>query len=141
MSSRSVFLAKVIGLFFISMAASLVLNRTSMLAALGVTVRQPEILLTYSIVFLLAGLAMVIGHNVWSGPPAAIIVTLVGWVVLVKSLLLLFAPSPVMMGFYGLARFSDLSSVYAAVIAVIGLYLAYSGFRPPAAATATEQQH
>jgi uncharacterized membrane protein len=131
MSPRTVFLAKVIGLFLLCMAASLVLNKASMLAALGATVREPEILLAYGIVFLLVGLTMVIGHNVWSGATPAIIVTLLGWAILMKSLLLLFAPSGVMVGLYGLVRFADFSSAYAAVIAVLGLYLAYRGFRAP----------
>jgi uncharacterized membrane protein len=131
MSPRTMFLAKVIGLFLLCMAASLVLNKASMLAALAATVREPEILLAYSIVFLLVGLAMVIGHSVWSGPTTAIIVTLLGWAILMKSLLLLFVPSGVMVSLYGLVRFADFSSVYAAVIAVIGLYLAYRGFRAP----------
>jgi hypothetical protein len=41
------------------------------------------------IVTVAIGLALVLGHNVWSGGPLAIAVTLMGWATLVKGLALL----------------------------------------------------
>jgi hypothetical protein len=39
------------------------------------------------------GLAIVIGHNVWSGGALPVIVTLFGWIILIRGVVLLF-PSP-----------------------------------------------
>jgi len=133
MSSRTTFLAKLMGLFLIGMAAALFVNEASMVAAVGATVREPELLLAYSVVSLAAGLALVIKHNRWRGGAATIIVTLVGWALLIKSLLLLFAPTNAIISLYGFVRFGDLVYGYAAVIALIGLYLTYSGFSSAAA--------
>jgi hypothetical protein len=129
MSSRTIFLAKVIGLFLLCMAALMALSKTSLLTAIAATVHEPGLLLAYSIISLAAGMAMVVGHNVWSGGPAAIIVTLVGWAALIKGLLLLFLPSDMFVTLYGRADFGDRLYGYAALFAVIGLYLVYSGFR------------
>jgi hypothetical protein len=49
---------------------------------------------------LVAGLAMVLTHNIWSGSALVVIVTLVGWVTLLKSLLLLFLPVAVEADFF-----------------------------------------
>lgn len=128
MSPRTTFLAKVLGLFLLCMAAPMALSKTSMLTAITATVHDPGLLLAYSIISLAAGLAMVVGHNVWSGGPAATIVTLVGWAALIKGLLLLFLPSDMFVTFYARVDFPDLFYGYAAVFAVIGFYLVYSGF-------------
>jgi hypothetical protein len=37
-----------------------------------------------------AGLAIVIGHNVWSGGALLVIVTLLGWIILIRGVVLLF---------------------------------------------------
>jgi hypothetical protein len=39
-------------------------------------VRNPPLLLIFSMVWLIAGLAMVLGHNIWSGGALPVIVTL-----------------------------------------------------------------
>jgi hypothetical protein len=75
------------------------------------------------------GLAMVIGHNVWSSAPA-VVVTLVGWIMLLKGLLLLFlTPEAEANLFLKDLRYEDLFYVYAGTTLVIGLYLTYVGFR------------
>ena len=40
-----------------------------------------------------AGLALVLGHQVWAGAALPIVVTLVGWAVLLKGVTLLLVPS------------------------------------------------
>ena len=52
------------------------------------------VLLFAGVFALIVGLAIVLGHNVWSGGAAPAIVTLVGWASLVKGLLILFLPGP-----------------------------------------------
>jgi hypothetical protein len=39
---------------------------------------------------------MVLGHNIWSGGALVVVVTVVGWITLVKSLLFLFLPPELM---------------------------------------------
>jgi hypothetical protein len=72
---------------------------------------------------LIAGLAIVLGHNVWSGGALPVMVTLVGWLILVRGLLLLvLSPSAAVDLFTGL-RFEQLFYLYATLSLVFGAYL------------------
>jgi len=74
------------------------------------------------------GVAMVIGHNVWSGGALPVVVTLVGWLVLAKGfLLLVLAPDAVsaMVQRMGYAEHYRLLLMPALVL---GLYLTWAGF-------------
>jgi hypothetical protein len=77
-----------------------------------------------------AGLAMVLVHNVWCGGALPIIVTLAGWLTLIKGLLFLFLPADVAVGFFlGGLHYEHLFYLYAAMCFVLGAYLAYGGFK------------
>jgi hypothetical protein len=53
-------------------------------------VADGPVMLVYAIISLAVGLAMILGHNVWSGGALPVVVTLVGWLILAKGLMLLF---------------------------------------------------
>jgi vacuolar-type H+-ATPase subunit I/STV1 len=76
-----------------------------------------------------AGIAIVLTHNVWSGGVTPVLVTLVGWVALVKGLLLLFL-SPEAESAVSLAglQFERLFYVYTGTCFAIGAWLTYQGF-------------
>jgi hypothetical protein len=60
----------------------------------------------------------------------AVIVTLVGWMTLIKSLLFLFLPPEVEAGFFlRQLHFQELFYVYGAISLVLGIYLTYGGFK------------
>ena len=56
-------------------------------------------MLILGVITLAAGLAMVLAHNIWSGGALVVVVTLVGWMALIKSLSFLFLPPEVEAGF------------------------------------------
>ena len=87
MSRLTVFLARFIGLFAILLVVGLLVRGS---AIIEITVADGPVMLTYAIVSLATGLAMILGHNVWSGGALPVVVTLVGWLILAKGLLLLF---------------------------------------------------
>jgi hypothetical protein len=59
-----------------------------------------------------------------------VIVTLVGWVTLIKSLFFLFLSPEVEAGFFlRQLHYQELFYVYGAISLVLGIYLTYSGFR------------
>lgn len=79
---------------------------------------------------LVAGLAMVLAHNVWSGGALPVVVTLVGWGILVKSvLLLLLSPEGAVGFFLGRLHYAELFYLYVGFSGVIGAYLTMEGFR------------
>jgi len=76
-----------------------------------------------------ASLAMVIAHNLWWSGPLALIITLIGWLALIKSLLFLFL-SPAMEArfFLGQLHYQQFFYDYVAVSIALGIYLTYAGF-------------
>ncbi len=61
---------------------------------------NPPLLFLVSFIGVVSGLALVIGHNVWSGGALPVIVTVVGWTTLIKSLFLLFLSPETASGFF-----------------------------------------
>src|SRR6266700_1557375 len=71
---------------------SLLLHKQSMVETVETLVHNRPELLILGMIALIGGLAMVLCHNVWSGGALPIIVTLFGWSILIRGLLLLFLP-------------------------------------------------
>jgi hypothetical protein len=91
-------------------------------------VHNPPLLLILGMIGLIAGLAIVLGHNVWSGGLLPVIVTLVGWLILIRGLLLLFLPPETVVELLGRLHFVQYFYAYVAVPFAIGAYLTYGGF-------------
>jgi len=51
-------------------------------------------MLVYAIFSLAAGLAIILGHSVWSGGALPVIVTLVGWLIFAKGVVVLLLVKP-----------------------------------------------
>ena len=129
MSPRTLFLSKLIGLYCILGSLSMISHREMTLEAVTELLHSPALLLVLGEMTLVAGLAMVLAHNVWSGGALPVIVSFVGWATLIKSLLFLFLP-PEMEArlFLGGFHYPQLFYLYMAVALVIGVYLTYRGF-------------
>ena len=129
MSPRTLFLSRLIGLYCIFLALSLITRRQVTVETVTNLLQSPSMMLILGVITLTAGLAMVLAHNVWSGGALAVIVTLVGWITLIKSLLFLFLPPEMEAGlFLGWLHYQQLFYVYGAISFVLGVYLTYGGF-------------
>jgi hypothetical protein len=127
-SRRTVFLARLIGLYCLVIAFALTAHKQSSLTTLDAIVHSPDIVMITGLIALLVGLAMVIGHNIWSGGVPSVLVTIVGWITLIRSVLLLLLPADVLGFLYDAMRVDHLFYAYIGVTGVIGLYLTYVGF-------------
>jgi hypothetical protein len=87
MSQLTVYLARFIDLFAVLVAAAFLVRGSTVVEN---TVADGSVMVVYAIISLAAGLAMILGHNVWSGGTLPVVVTLVGWLILAKGLLLFF---------------------------------------------------
>ncbi|MDP3739023.1 MAG: hypothetical protein Q8R02_16635 [Hyphomonadaceae bacterium] len=85
-------LARVYGLAIIILAVAALATPTRMGAAIADFERSPGLTLVTAIFTLFLGLALVVLHNHWTDLLAGL-VSLMGWVILIKSLLLLAAPA------------------------------------------------
>jgi hypothetical protein len=129
MSSRTIFLSRLFGLFCILVIPSMVLHRQATVAWMTALLNNAALMWVLSVITLTAGLAMVLAHNVWSGGALPVVVTLVGWATLIKGLLFLFLPSGVELEFILSAlRNPLLFYVWMTPSLLIGIYLTYGGF-------------
>jgi hypothetical protein len=128
MSRLTVFLARLIGLFTILVVAAVLMRGSAVAAA---AVADGPVMFAYAIISLAIGLAMILGHNVWSGGALPVVVTLVGWLILAKGLLLLFLTPEALTRLLQQAQYGEHFYLYAAPGFVIGLYLTWAGFAAP----------
>jgi hypothetical protein len=129
MSSRTIFLSRLIGLYCILVALSMMSRRQATVETVTALLQNPSLMFIVGVITLAAGLAVVLAHNIWSGGALVVVVTLVGWITLTKSLLFLFLPPEVGAGlFLGQLHYQQLFYVYGAFSLVLGVYLTYGGF-------------
>jgi len=129
MLPRTLFLSRLIGLYCILAALSMMTRRQATVETVTALLQNPSMMLILGVITLAAGLAMVLLHNIWSGGAPAVVVTIVGWITLVKGLLFLFLPPEMEAGFFlGQLHYQQLFYLYGVISLVLGVYLTYSGF-------------
>ena len=130
MSSRTIFLSRLIGLYCIVIALSMMTRRQATVETVTALLQNSVMTLILGAITLVAGLAMVLAHNIWSGGALVVIVTLVGWITLIKSLFFLFLPPEVEAGFFlRQLHYQQFFYLYTGVSLVLGIYLTYGGFK------------
>jgi hypothetical protein len=128
MSRLTVYLARLIGLFTVLLVAALLIRGSAVVES---AMADGPLMLTYAIISLALGLAMVLGHNVWSGGALPVVVTLVGWLILAKGLLLLFLTPEPLTRLFERMQYGEHMYLYLAPALAIGLYLTWAGFTTP----------
>ena len=129
MSPRTLFLSRLIGLYCILVALSMMSRRQATVETVTALLQNPSLMFILGVITMAAGLAMVLAHNIWSGGALVVVVTLVGWMALIKSLFFLFLPHEMEAGlFLGQLHYRQLFCLYTAISLVLGVYLTYGGF-------------
>ncbi|HEX4046947.1 MAG TPA: hypothetical protein VH309_03890 [Elusimicrobiota bacterium] len=137
MSPRTTFLSRLLGLYFLLAALCLAVHGRGAADAASAFVQSPPAMLLGGALLLLAGLALVLSHNVWSGGSRAVAVTLIGWLTLIKGAGLLLFPAETVARFYLVSlRYDRHYGLVLVFSFVVGVWLTYGGFssraRPPA---------
>jgi len=128
MSRLTVFLARFIGLFTVVLVVAFLVRGS---ASVEAAVADGPVMLVYALISLATGVAMILGHNVWSGGALPVVVTLVGWLILAKSLMLLFATPDALQQVFDHMQYGQHYYLYLAPSLVIGLYLTWASFTAP----------
>ena len=133
MQPRTIYLSRLIGLYCILFVLSLAIHKQATVDSVTALIQNPPLMLLLSIITVAAGLAMILAHNLWSGGALPVVVTIVGWLVLIKGMTSLLLPSgayiEIMLGWL---RDPVLFYVCLTPSFLIGIYLTYEGFRPRA---------
>ena len=126
MPQATTFLAKLIGGYLVVYAVMMVVNRQLLDAALTALLRDPSQVFIWGSILAIAGIAYVLVHTRWSGGALPIVVTVIGWLTLLKGLTLLFLPLSMASAY--LALYDGAYYVYAAIALVLGLWLTFQGW-------------
>jgi len=98
-------------------------------ATVKAIVANPPFLLFAEAISLACGLAMIVGHNIWSGGALPVVVTLVGWLMVIRGASLLALSPAATTRLVEAMRYEQLFYFYMAGTLVLGLYLTWAGFR------------
>jgi len=107
---------------------AMVVQKEAMVEMVAALIRNGPVLLIIEVIGVTAGLAIVLGHNVWSGGALPIVVTLLGWIILIRGVVLLFLSPRGKVRFFEMFRLEELLYLYAGITLVLGFYLTYAGF-------------
>lgn len=129
MTENTRFLARLIGLYCLLAALVMAVQREAWIAAVTALVHDAPLMLLLGVVVVAAGLALVLTHNIWTGGALPVIVTVIGWLTLLKGMMLWLLPPAAAADFY-LERlhYGRLYYLYCAVSCALGLYLTVAGF-------------
>jgi len=130
MTFRTLFLSRLLGLSYLICGLAMLAHQNVSTGALATLPNNRLAVLGISSLLVLAGLSMVLAHNVWSKPPLVFIVTLLGWLTLIKGVVYLLLPASCMAAWLQ-AVFDCRGYWYfaAAFLLLLGAYLAYAGFK------------
>lgn len=125
--ATSIFLARLLGPVFTLVGLALILKVPMYRTVLKEFIASPALTYLAGFLGLVAGLAIVLAHNVWvAGWP--VIVTLVGWITIVRSVVTLYQPQRIVaMGSRILER-PGLFTGAAALNLTLGILLSYFGY-------------
>ncbi|MFA5022846.1 MAG: hypothetical protein WC385_02455 [Candidatus Paceibacterota bacterium] len=120
-------LAKVFGIYLIIIGLAIIFRRRYFLSVFAGLVDNRILRIVISIVELIAGLFIILTHQIWSSWLTGLI-TLMGWLMVIEGTSYLFMSDR---RFAKLMKFVNHKAVYTigGIIAVIiGIYLTYAGF-------------
>ena len=123
----TILLAKVIGIVLVMIGAAIMIRRDYFLPVFAAYVEQRLVRATMSMIELLAGVFLVVAHNVWSPWPAALI-TILGWMAVLEATIYLFLPDGWVAKFIATFNTAGWYVVGGMLAIVVGIYLAGFGF-------------
>jgi len=128
MSPLTIFLAKLLGIYCIILALAMMTRKENAVATIMALIANPPLLLFVELISLACGLAMIIGHNIWSGGALPVVVTLVGWLMVIRGAGLLALSPAGTAKLVEALRYEHLFYFYMGGTLVLGLYLTWAGF-------------
>lgn len=124
----TILLSKVFGIYFIVIALLMLIRRNYLKSVLTSFADEPMLRFMMGVFMLLGGTFLVVSHNDWSTLPAGII-TLIGWLTMVKSALYLSLSKESLSRWINWYYLEHGYGWWGIVIAlVLGVYLANAGF-------------
>jgi hypothetical protein len=124
--TTSVFLARLIGPVFVAVGVGLLINFPAYQAIVADFLRSYALVYVSGVIVLVAGLAIVNVHNIWTRD-WRVIITILGWLMTIGGIIRIVAPRFVMS--VTASMFSHTYAVIAGIcLVLLGAFLAYQGY-------------
>jgi uncharacterized membrane protein len=123
----SIFIAKLLGPIYILVGIALLIRAQMFRTILQEFIRNPALVYLAGVLGLLGGLAVVLTHNVWV-LDWRIIITLVGWVTVVRAVVTIFQPQQIVALGSKILERRGIFIAAAVMNLIIGLVLSYFGY-------------
>jgi hypothetical protein len=128
MRPLTIYLGKLLGLFTLITSFWLLTERQTAVSTIPALLGDRPAMVIFAIIALAGGLAIVLAHNIWSGGVLPILVTLIGWVMVIRGVLFLFLPPEATLHILAAMQFEQFFYVYLGIPFVLGIYLTYLAF-------------
>ena len=125
--TTSIFLAKLIGPFFLLVGLSLLVNQAQFGIIANEFLQSPALVFLTGLIILPAGLAVVLTHNVWVAD-WRVLITLLGWLSLISGIIRLLVPKRALDVGRRLYARPNILHVSAAIWLVVGAVLSFYGY-------------
>jgi len=121
-------LLKMWGFYMFLMGLSILINKADWKSFVGELSSNKHFTFLAGIFTLTIGMLMVANHNVWAGGFDVVIITVFGWLSLVKGIMYLLFPSSSMAGMAQKFMAGKALAPWAVVVLLLGAYMLLSGF-------------
>jgi vacuolar-type H+-ATPase subunit I/STV1 len=130
MAPTTRFLSRLLGVYCLIVGLIMLVHKESTVATVTALLRDPPLVYVLGVIVLFAGLAMILVHNRWSGGVVPVLVTVVGWLTLVKGVVLIgWAPAGAADVYLVQLRYVQLYYLYSVMTLALGAVLTYAGSR------------
>lgn len=123
----TLYLAKLLGSIMLVLALWMAARKPQVLAIMRGLAADPVSIFWIGVLRVSMGLALMIGHDVWSGGLLPILITLIGWTTFLRGALMLFAAEKVP-AIYEAMGFEKHYGAYVGGSFLLGLYLSIAGY-------------
>jgi len=128
MSATTIFLGKLLGLYLVAISVGMLANRRRTMATIDEMAHSDPWMLFSGMVATTAGLAVVLGHQIWSGGALPVVVTIMGSAALLKGVMLLLVPGEQIAAAYKGIGFERFFHVWMVVVLALGLWITWLAF-------------
>jgi hypothetical protein len=122
------FLAQLIGLLQIFVGASILFQKRVFMRVLNDLAENRTALFMVGVALLVSGLSVVLTHNVWNAGFLPLVITLIGWILILRGILSMFMSGDGVARMIRWFKVEEFSWAYAILVLAIGAYLTWAGF-------------
>jgi hypothetical protein len=124
----TIYLSRLIGILALGVATTMLLDKPTFVATAEAIFQDRALMLARGLVGIGLGTGIVLVHNIWTRGPWPLVVTLFGWMLLLRGVWVLLLPADLLEQFVAAFHFLDFFYAYAAIPLVLGAYLSLRGF-------------